>query len=350
LKNPPKLIIDAHEDLAFNALSLKRNFLLPISEIRSRDLPSSSKHGIPTISLEELKRGNVRIVFATLWAAPCIEGEDYSPCYSTAEQAHEQALQQLEFYKKLVAEKHANLITNKRELEAVVKSKEMLGLVLLMEGADPILAPDETQEWFRKGVRIVGPAWHQTRYAGGTKAPGPLTDLGRKLIAEMERAGMILDTSHFAEQSFFEALKLFKGSVIASHSNCRIYTPTDRHLSDEMIRELVRRGGVIGTVLRNQFLESDWVKHGKVKSDVTLESVVKHMKHVCEIAGDSLHSGIGSDLDGGFGAEGIPLELDTVADLEKIGQALSEAGLSDTNVGNIMAGNWLRVLRRALPE
>ncbi|HYB67108.1 MAG TPA: membrane dipeptidase [Candidatus Acidoferrales bacterium] len=218
-----------------------------------------------------------------------------------------------------------------------------------MEGADPIVTPKQAQEWFDAGVRIVGPAWHGTRYAGGTRMPGPLTGLGRELMKEMERTGLILDMSHMAEASFFEALELFHGPVVASHSNCRSIVPTDRQLSDEMISALVARGGVIGTVLFNKFLQPDWKETGAIKSKVTLSDVVKHIRHMCDLAGDRLHVGIGSDFDGGFGAESIPAELDTAADLQKVGEALGDAGFSQTDIDNILGRIWIRLLRRALP-
>jgi membrane dipeptidase len=168
-------------------------------------------------------------------------------------------------------------------------------------------------------------------------------------MLEMERVGLILDVSHLAEESFSEALDLFHGPVLASHSNCRAYVPTDRHLSDEMISALVKRDGVIGTALYNGFLQSGWKDREGKKSDVTLSDVVKHIQHVCSIAGDTLHAAIGSDLDGGFGAESIPADLDTVADLQKIGAALKTMQLSDADVENILGENWLRLLRAALP-
>jgi len=218
-----------------------------------------------------------------------------------------------------------------------------------MEGANPILCPKDAKDWFKAGVRIVAPAWHRTRYSGGTGAPGPLTKIGKELMAEMDASGLILDVSHMAEESFFNALDLFRGEVIASHSNSRRYVPTDRQLSDEMIKTLVSRGSVIGTVLFNGFLKPNW-KKGKGKNEVDLASVVKHMDNVCKLVGDSLHSGLGSDLDGGFGAESIPKGMETVADLQKIGEALSKEGFSTSDVSNLMGGNWIRLLERALPD
>lgn len=319
--------------------------------MRENESQSNSKEGTPTISLSELLKGNVRVVFATLWVAPCGQPDiGPGPCYTTPEE-RQQAMDQLNYYRKLAEGKYVTLITTRKELELVVSSKEpKLGLVILMEGADTSRTPVEIHEWFKTGVRTIGPAWGKTRYSGGSGSPGPLTEDGRKLMVEMEKAGLILDTSHLAEESFYEALDIFHGTVIASHSNSRIYVPTDRQLSDDMIRTIVSRGGVIGTVLYNKFLDPDWAGRGEKKSDVTFASVVKHIKHVCDVAGDSLHVGIGSDLDGGFGVESAPAELETVADLERIGNALSEAKFSETEIENILGGNWLRILRNALPD
>jgi len=346
---PRYAIVDGHEDIAFNVLSLKRDFLQDISKLRNKK--TSEDEGTPTICLPELEKGNVRIVFATIWVAPC-EASPCSkgPCYKTSDEAHEQGLAQLNYYKRIESQGLIKIIETKRQLKEHLSSSTKVGLVILMEGADPIRAPKEIQDWLKAGVRIVAPAWHNTKYSGGTGAPGPLSKEGKKLMAEMENAGLILDVSHMAEESFFNALDLFHGNVIASHSNCRSYIPTDRHLSDEMIKALTSRNGVIGAVMYNGFLNPDWEKKGKVKNTVSFSAVIKHMKHVCELAGNSLHSAIGSDFDGGFGVEETPSEIGTVADLQKLGNALKSDGFSSPEVSNIMSENWVRLLERALPE
>jgi membrane dipeptidase len=344
------LIVDAHEDLAYNAESHGRDLLKPAKE-RRRLEASDVERGGATSSFPDLVKGNVRIVFGTMWVNPCGSPFSSKPCYSNSEEAHAQARAQLDYYKKLEQQGVIKIIRTKTDLENVANSSDQrTGIVILMEGADPIRTPSEVEEWFNYGLRIIGPAWGATRYCGGTKAPGPLTDEGHELLKEMERCGVILDCTHFSEQSYFEALDDFGGKVIASHSNCRIYCSTDRHLSDEMIRKLTSKGGVIGTVLYNGFLDGDWNK-GDPKSGVTLSQVVKNIVHVCEVSGSKDHSGIGSDFDGGFGCESIPLELDTSADLYKIGDALkSEANFSDEEVDNVLGGNFLRILRKALPD
>src|SRR5579872_88142 len=191
---------------------LNRNFLQDISALRFVDKPKE-KEGTPTVCLPELIKGNVRVVFATIWVAPCGNGSiDTSICYKTAEEAHTQALDELQYYKKLESGGHISIIGNREQLEEHLESDSKVGFVLLMEGADPIRSPAEAREWYQAGIRIIGPAWKRTRYASGTGEPGPLSPAGRELLGEMESLGMILDTSHLAEQSFFEALDLFHGA------------------------------------------------------------------------------------------------------------------------------------------
>ena len=258
------------------------------------------------------------------------------------------AIQQLNYYEDLASQGHVRLILTQSDLRSVFEDQKRVGVVLLMEGADPILSPENVHDWYALGLRILAPSWRATRYAGGTHMPGPLTDAGRQLIGQLEKSRLILDVSHMSDESFFEALTLFTGRVIASHSNCRALVPTDRQLSDEMIHALISRGSVIGAVFNNPFLLKDW-ETGMVKSQVTLNHVVQHIRHICTIAGDALHVAVGSDLDGGFGVENTPMEIDTVADLGKLASALSNDGFSEEDVEAIMHRNWLRTLEEALP-
>ena len=352
LARPRRIIVDAHEDIAFNGVALGRDFLLSAHNKRKREIPPLPLWGIPTVGLPEVEQANVRVIFASIWAAACTNPTNIpvEPCYETPEEACAQGQQQLSYYQNMTSGARIALLTTKRSLENVVRDEYRLGLVVSMEGADPILSPKHLHEWVDKGLRVVGLAHGKTRYAGGTGQPGPLTQLGRDLLSEMEREHVILDTSHMAEASFFEALRLFHGPVIATHSNCRAIIPTDRHLSDDMIRAVVKREGVIGVALYNLFLNVDWDKAGRKKESVSLAHFVKQVKHICELAGDSDHVGIGSDLDGGFGSESIPAELDTIADLPKIADALAQAGFSEGEVNGILGENWLRFLERALPH
>jgi membrane dipeptidase len=345
-------IVDGHEDIASNALHNNRDVRLSVSEIRAAQSgpPEGAFAAFPhaqeqaMIGLPELRLGGVGLIFATIFT---FHGEPEAT--TTA------GLDQLFYYHDLARQDlGVRLIRSVSELDALVNDwraaptpeERPIGLLLLMENADPISKPTELYEWVNGGVRVVGPAWRASRYAGGTGAPGPLTTIGRELLAEMTRLGVILDISHLAEESFWEALDLHSGPVIASHANCRAITPTDRHLSDEMMRALIARDAVIGTVLANKFLDPSWERG----APLALDAVVRHIDHICQLAGDASHCALGSDFDGGFGAESTPDGLDSVADLGSIATTLARHGYTDGDIGGIMGGNWLRLLRRSLPE
>jgi membrane dipeptidase len=222
-----------------------------------------------------------------------------------------------------------------------------LSAILLMEGADPLRTPADITAWHAAGLRIVGMAWKRTRYAGGTGDPGPLTADGVALVPELDRFGIIHDASHLAEESFWQLLDLTAGPVMASHSNCRSIVPTDRQLSDEMIRAITARGGVIGINFFDRFLITP-AEYGTRRA--TLHDVIQHMKHICDLAGDAKHVGIGTDMDGGLGRNEIPEEIQTSADLPKLQYALSSAGFGDSDITGIMGGNWLEFFGRSLPS
>jgi membrane dipeptidase len=343
-------VVDAHEDIAYNAFSLGRDPRLAAKQTRVNEA-GKMLQGQATVGIDDFIEGNVRLIFATIYVSPSGGSNTPGKTYQTAEEANALGQEQLAYYALLAADPRIMLVTSRADLNKVVNSVEpKIGLVILMEGADPIIRPQDAAMWFEGGVRIIGPAWSQTRYSGGTNKPGPLTDLGKQLMREMSKTGFILDTSHMAEESFYQALELFDGTVIASHSNARKFVPTDRQLSDDMIKALVKRDGVIGAVFFNQFLKHEWRQNGADKTAVTFATVIEHMKHICDLAGDTKHCGIGTDFDGGFGMEATPHEIDTAADLQKFGDALVSAGFTDNDARGIMGGNWIRVLERALPE
>ncbi|MCX7838769.1 MAG: dipeptidase [Anaerolineae bacterium] len=349
--NLKPIIVDGHLDIAWNKVALQRDFLESVTRKRAREGANPAHgEGSALVGLPEMLAGNVRVAFGTIYVSPARQNRQaWGRTYSTPQEAYDQAIEQLAYYTELPErDERVALITTRDDLERALATPEQVGLVVLMEGADPIVEPSQTPEWFEKGVRIVGLAWRQTRYAGGTGAPGPLTDLGRALMPQLERAGMILDVSHLAEESFWNAMDLFGGTVIASHSNCRALVDSDRHLSDAMIRVLIERNGVIGIVLYGRFLKSGWEKSAR-REALTLADAVRHIEHICELAGDTRHVGIGSDFDGGFGMESVPREIETIADLRRLGDALSDARFSDADIANILGENWIRLLRRALP-
>ena len=223
-----------------------------------------------------------------------------------------------------------------------------LGFVISMESADPILSPDQVQEWWDLGLRVVGPTHYGPgRYAGGTGTELGLTELGPPLLAEMERVGMVLDVTHFSDQSFWQAVDLYNGPILASHNNCRALVPHQRQFSDDQLRTIFERDGVIGAAFDAWMLEPGYVDGESTNENVTLKNVVDHIDYVCQLAGSSSHAAIGSDLDGGFGREQSPRDLDTIADLQKLIPLLADRGYSETDIAAIMHGNWLRLLRKA---
>jgi membrane dipeptidase len=251
------------------------------------------------------------------------------------------------------------LITSRAELErgftewaAALPEQRRVGLILLMEGADGVRQPEELAYWFEQGVRIIGPAWTGTQYAGGTGEPGPFTPAGRVLLQVMAQLGLILDLSHLTDEGVEEALASYPGPIMASHSNARVLllsNQPERHLSDQTIRGLAERQGVIGVVLPNDFVKNG-ITLADPKSKVTLADVAAHIDHMSRLVGHTNHIGLGSDLDGGFGREHVPTGLDSVADLPRLGETLAERGYSPSQVEAIMGGNWLSFLRRVLPE
>lgn len=355
----PSFIIDAHQDISWNALELGRDPLHSAFSIRKQEASSGVDRifGGRTTGLPEYLTGRIGIIFATLYVTPAKQAKPgYNKVtYSTPRQAEAWAMQQIDYYHRLIeAEPRLRLIRSSTDLEEVVASwqqpgqQPLVGLVILMEGADPIVNPSELPRWYEAGLRMIGPAWRSTRYSGGTGEPGPLTDLGYALLDAMADLNLVVDLSHMAESAFFQAIERYPGLLIASHSNPRRFLPTDRGLSDEMIIELVARDGVVGIVPYNRFLKPGWVK-GDPREQVTLETVAAAIDHIAQLVGDAQHVAIGSDFDGGFGLDSIPYGMDSIADLIKLADVLRDWGYSDDDVESIMNGNWLRILRATLP-
>jgi membrane dipeptidase len=213
-----------------------------------------------------------------------------------------------------------------------------------MEGADPIQSPDELQQWYDKGLRSVGLAWARTQYSGSSSETSRLTNAGRDLLREMRSLNMLLDTAHLAESSFWDALNMWDGATAYTHGSIRHFLPNQRALSDEQIAAIVERDGVIGIGLYNGFYERNLAQLG----NVTLDDVVFAIDYVCQLAGNCQHMAIGSDLDGGFGAEFTPQGINTVADLPMIFSALRQRGYRDDDINAIAYGNWLRLLQTVL--
>jgi membrane dipeptidase len=359
------MLVDSHCDLAWNILSFGRDYTLAAAETRLREaggLPVQANEDT-VIGWPDYQRGRVAVVFATLFAAPNRKREGYwdKLCYGTPDEAHRLYRAQLDTYHELVDSKpdHFRLIQTHSELDSHVKEwaeaadqEHPVGLVVLMEGAEGIRNVDELPDWHALGVRLIGLAWAGTRYSGGTRDPGPLTEEGRRLLAAMAEFGFVLDLSHMDERAALEALDLYEGPVAASHVNCMALLPdfpTNRHFRDPVLRRIIERDGIIGNMPVNPFLKSHWSqKTGSRREEVSLDDFAAHLDHVCQLAGDSLHSGIGSDFDGGFGLQSMPPEIDTVADLPKVAALMRRRGYSDQDTENILGRNWLRLLSTSL--
>lgn len=358
------LVVDAHADLAWNALTFGRDYTLPayVTRERERGTPTPARNGDTLHGLADWLAGRVALLFGTLFASPkrlAPDGWD-TQSYRTPAEAHRVYARQLDYYARLIDSREVlRWVRTRADLEAVLATwhqpdltRRRIGLVTLMEGADGIREPQEAEWWQARGVRIIGPAWSATRYSGGTGAPGPLTPAGRQLLSRMADLGLMLDIAHMSDESALEALDRFPGVVVCSHANPRalLKAPArpERHLSDEAIRRLAERGGVIGVVPFNRFLDSRWTP-AEGKRAVTLNHVLAAIDHICQVTGSASHVGLGCDFDGGFGVQATPLEIDTSADLLKLAGRLRERGYTETDAANVLGLNWVAALRRGLP-
>jgi membrane dipeptidase len=359
------LIIDAHLDLAWNALQYNRDLLQNIHTLRVREKHMvGGGRGQNTVSLPELRRARVALCLGTVLARVNPFGSPEID-YGSSAQAFAAAQGHLLYYHALAEQGHIRLITSRAQLDAHIRDWEMFdsstdevtsitpptGIIVSMECADPIMSPLQVQDWHDAGLRAVGPAHYgQNRYVGGTGTETGFNDAGLDLLRAMERSGMILDVTHLSDEAFWEAMGFYEGAVIASHHNCRALVPHQRQLSDEQIRALVGRDAVIGAAFDMWMLIPEW-SYGRVTNRAaSIATVAEHIDHVCQIAGDSIHAGIGSDLDGGFGREASPHDLDTIADVQHLAEALAARDFDGDDIANVMHGNWLRLLRRVWGE
>ena len=356
------IIFDAHLDLAWNAIDWNRDLRLPCSKIRQieQDAGMTDKgRCCNTVSFPDLRQGKVCIFIATLLprllrigAMPAIQR------YSSMAGAYGAAYGQLAYYRGLEQEGLFRRILDGPSLDKHVREWQKdesstslpLGYILSMEGADPVLSPEQVEEWWQAGLRIIGPAHYGVSpYAHGTGTEGGLFPKGPALLKEMERVGMILDVTHLSDQCFDEALDIYGGPVLASHHNCRALVPDQRQLTDAQIKRLIERGAVIGTALDAWMMVPGWVR-GKTRPEeagVKLEMMVDHIDHICQLAGNTRHAAIGTDLDGGFGREQSPYDLDTIADLRRVPELLRRRGYNDEAIAEILHGNWVRFFLRA---
>ncbi|MDO9300486.1 MAG: membrane dipeptidase [Anaerolineales bacterium] len=362
------LIVDAHADIAYNMLKYGRDYRRAAEETRRLEIGSAAvlDNEDALLGWPDYQRGQVAVIFSTLFASPArwSTSENKSQVYKTFDEAHRICREQLLTYHRMTDSEpdKFRLIASVRDLNLILdhwknpvpsESGHPVGMVVLMEGAEGIRSLSELEEWHELGVRLIGPAWVGTRYCGGWREPGPLTDDGRKLLSAMADYNFILDLSHMDEQSAVEALDIYRGPIVGTHGNCLSLMPnanSNRYFSDRILEGIIERDGVVGVVPYNSYLKVGWTVGINQREEVPLTYVADHLDHICQIAGDALHAGIGSDFDGGFGLQSVPPEIETIADLQNLVSLLQARGYSETDIANILGGNWITRLKRDLPK
>ena len=353
-------IIDAHLDLSMNAMEWNRALRQSVFDIRQREQELTDKpdRAKGTVAFPELRKGNIGLVVATQ-IARYVAVNNPLPGWHSPEQAWAQTQGQLAWYKAMEKAGEMVMIQNRTELDNHLalwmnddpNDDKQIGYILSLEGADSFVDLDYVEIAYQSGLRAIGPAHYGPgRYANGTDATGHLNEKGKALLKEIARLNMILDVTHLCDDAFWDALSLFNGNIWASHNNCRALVNHNRQFSDEMIKALIERGAVIGGALDAWMMVPDW-ERGKSTPQYMgcdLNKMIDHLDHICQIAGNTLHVGIGSDLDGAFGKEQCPYDLETIADLQTLPDLLSKRGFSQQDIENIMHGNWLRFLKNAI--
>ena len=350
------MIVDAHLDLSMNALEWNRDLQLSVKEIREieKHLVDKPDRGKATVSLPALRAGNIGLVVATQ-IARYVHRNNALPGWNSPQQAWAQTQGQLAWYRAMERAGELRPITDLTSLEAHLKDWKKdstqcpIGFILSLEGADSLYDLALVESSYEQGLRAIGPAHYGPgTYAHGTDSEGGIGQKGEALLREMDRLGIILDATHLCDQSFWEAMKVFQGPVWASHSNVRALVPNHRQFEDAQIRHLLERGAVIGMPLDAWMMIPNW-ERGKSTpqaTDVSLQTMVDHMDHICQLAGHAKQVGLGTDLDGGFGKEQCPYDLETIADLQTVPSLLKERGYSETDISGIMGENWLRFLKK----
>src|SRR5690242_15817678 len=345
------IVVDSHLDLAWNALIWNRDLTLPVEEIRRAEADlAEHRRGANTVCFPEMRKGNVAICLATVLAR-CTSLNDPQLDWRTQEAASAMGHGQRTFYRIMEERGQMRMLRNPHDIQNHVEawcdgSRNAIGYILSMEGADPILSPDDAATWWEKGLRVVGLTHYGSGvYGDGTSGQSGLTPKGFELLKAFAELGMIVDTTHLTDKGFWQVMESFQGRVLASHNNCRALVPGDRQYSDDQLRAIVARDAVIGAVFDAWMLVPDW-KISKPNT-ATLESAVDQIDHICQLAGNARHVAIGSDLDGGYGTEQSPIDLDTIADLQKLTGILRSRGYSEPDIEGIFHRNWMRFFEGA---
>jgi len=352
-------IIDAHLDLSMNAMEWNRDLRLSVQELREieKDLRDKPDRGNATVSFPELRKGNIGLVVATQIARYVAPGNPL-PGWHSPEQAWAQTQAQRAWYEAMELAGEIKLIYDCSSLEVHLAmwkdeapTNKAIGFLLSLEGADSLVTMRHLETAYNYGLRAIGPAHYGPgRYANGTDSEGKMTKAGITLLREMQQAKMILDVTHLCDDAFWHAIEIYKGPIWASHNNCRTLVHHNRQFDDEQLKVLIERNAVIGCVLDAWMLVPGWIRGESTPAGkhCNLEVIINHMDHICQLAGNCDHVAIGSDLDGAFGKEQCPYDLDTIADLQKLPSLLKNRGYSSDDMEKIMYGNWLGFLKTHL--
>lgn len=349
-------VFDAHLDLSMNALEWNRDLTWTVNEIRKSEIGMSDKpdRSKNTVSLDAMRKGNIGLCVATQ-IARYTKKTNPLPGWKSPQQAWAQTQGQLAWYKAMEDLGEMIQIRNGKELKEHLKlwettdDKKPIGYILSLEGADSLVTIDYLEKSYEQGLRAIGPAHYGPgTYAQGTNATGGIGEKGKELLKEIERLGLILDATHLCDDSFWETMDNYNGPVWASHNNCRTLVEHNRQFSDEQIKELIGRDAVIGVALDAWMMASNWIRGLSTPQGlgVTLRQMIDNIDHICQIAGNANHVGLGTDLDGGFGKEQCPSDLDTIADLQKVPKMLQQRGYATKDIENIMHNNFLQFLEK----
>lgn len=351
------LLFDGHLDLSMNAIEWNRDLTKSLEEVRRRELRMRDKidRGRGVCTFPEMRRGEIGLCIATQ-IARYVAPDNALPGWHSPEIAWSITQAQWAWYRAMEEAGEMIQITDRASLNRVVElwktptaspDRRPIGYILSLEGADSLVTLAHLERAYAYGLRAIGPAHYGPgRYSPGTGAEGPFTAQGRELLKEMRRLGMVLDATHLTDEAFWEALKLFDGPVWASHNNCRALVPHQRQFSDEQIKALVERQAVIGMAFDAWMMVPGWVRGRTMPAEagVKIATIVEHIDHICQLAGSARHVGIGSDLDGGYGTEQTPADMDSIADLQRIATLLQDRGYPAADIEAIMHGNWIRRL------
>ena len=360
------LVFDGDYPMAYGALELNRDLTRSLREVREAE---ERPDNIPFACLPEMRSGRIAAALVKFTVRQQ-RRDSVLPGYRGAEAACAAAQGQLAYYHTLEQCGEAALLLTRSELSAHMALWEgaedtaelPVGFIVGMEGADPILSPGQLEAWWDGGVRVVSLTHYgPSTYAHGTGCEGGLMPQTADLLREMSILGILLDLTHIADESFWQAVDLYDGPVLASHQNCRTLVPGQRQFSDQQLALLIERGGVIGASMDTWMLYDqpvlDWARTGQfnrrdyfAREDISLEHVANHIDHVCQLAGNTLHAAIGGDTDGQGGIAGAPIDVDSVTDYQKLGPILANRGYAEEDIANVLYRNWQRFYEQHLPE